>query len=56
MIRIEWRAWTVLALYLILIDVPTGILIDCQPKDITPAIGSVNSPTFTGTLIITPLQ
>ena len=32
-----------------LIDVPTGILIDCRSKDITSAIGSVNSPTFTGT-------
>jgi len=38
-----------------LIDVPTGILIGCRSKDITPAIGSVNSPTFTGTHIITPL-
>ena len=26
-----------------LIDVPTGILINCRSKDITPAIGSVNS-------------
>ena len=32
-----------------LINVPTGILIDIWSKDITPAIGSVNSPTFTGT-------
>ena len=27
----------------LLIDVPTGILIDYRSKDITPAIGSVNS-------------
>jgi len=33
----------------LLIDLPTGILIDYQSKDITPAIGSANSPTFTGT-------
>jgi len=33
----------------LLIDVPTGILIGYRSKDITPAIGSVNSPTFTGT-------
>jgi len=52
MIRIEWRAWTVLAPYLILIDVPTGILIDYRSKDITLAIGSVSSPSFTGTHII----
>ena len=39
----------------LLIDVPTGILIDCRFKDITPAIGSVNSPTFTGTHIHQPL-
>ena len=36
-----------------LIDVPTGILIGCRSKDITPAIGSVNSPTFTGTSLST---
>jgi len=33
----------------LLIDVPTGILIGCRSKDITPAIGSVNSSSFTGT-------
>jgi len=33
----------------LLIDVPTGILIDNRSQDITPAIGSVNSPSFTGT-------
>ena len=33
----------------LLIDVPTRILIDVRPKDITPAIGSVSLPTFTGT-------
>ena len=33
----------------LLIDVPTRILINVRPQDITPAIGSVNSPTFTGT-------
>jgi len=49
MIRIEWRAWTVLAPYLILIDVPTRILIVRRSKDISPAIGSVSFPTFTGT-------
>jgi len=36
----------------LLIDVLTGILIDCRSKDITPAIGSVNSLSFTGTHII----
>ena len=35
----------------LLIDVPTGILIIRRSKDITPAIGSVNSPTFTGTYL-----
>jgi len=55
MIRIEWRAWTVLAPYLILINVPTGILMDYRSKDITPAIGSVSSSSFTGTHIITPI-
>jgi len=39
----------------LLIDVPTGILIDSRSKDITPAIGSVSSPTFTGTHIHQPL-
>ena len=33
----------------LLIDVPTGILIDCRSEDITPAIGSVNSSSLTGT-------
>jgi len=33
----------------LLIDIPTGILIDYRSKDITPAIGSVNSPSFIGT-------
>jgi len=33
----------------LLIDVPTGILIDIRSSDITPAIGSVSFPTFTGT-------
>ena len=37
----------------LLIDVPTGILIDYRSKDITPAIGSVSSPTFTGTSLST---
>jgi len=36
----------------LLIDVPTGILIDCRSKDITFAIGLVNSSSFTGTHII----
>ena len=35
----------------LLINIPTGILIDGRSKDITPAIGSVNSSTFTGTHI-----
>jgi len=35
----------------LLIDVPTGILIDRRSKDITSAIGLVSSPTFTGTLL-----
>jgi len=39
----------------LLIDVPTGILIDCRSKDITPAIGSVSSSTFIGTHVYTPL-
>jgi len=38
-----------------LIDVPTGILIGIRSKDITPAIGSVNSPTFIGTSFSQPL-
>jgi len=33
----------------LLIDVPTGILIDIRSTDITSAIGSVSFPTFTGT-------
>ena len=33
----------------LLIDVPTRILIDIRSTDITPAIGSVSFPTFTGT-------
>jgi len=32
----------------LLIDVPTGILIDIRSTDITPAIGSVSLSTFTG--------
>jgi len=39
----------------LLIDVPTGVLIDYRSKDITPAIGSVSSSSFTGTHIITPI-
>jgi len=39
----------------LLIDVSTGILIDYWSKDITPAIGSVNSPTFIGTHTSNPL-
>ena len=35
----------------LLIDVPSRILMVRRSKDITPVIGSVNSPTFTGTYL-----